>query len=115
MDAKRWFVVKDVINELMSTAHSTAVGHGFWDDEREVGTSIALIHSELSEALEAFRSDMYSPDEHVPCCSNTTIELADVVIRVFDLCEHLGLDLSTGILQKMAYNESRPYKHGKSF
>jgi NTP pyrophosphatase (non-canonical NTP hydrolase) len=47
--------------------------------------------------------------------ANFKEELADVAIRLGDLCGGLGIDLETEILNKMAINESRPYKHGKSF
>ena len=41
--------------------------------------------------------------------------LADAVIRIADLCGYLGIDLDTVISEKMAYNETRPFKHGKRF
>lgn len=43
------------------------------------------------------------------------VELADAVIRIADLCGHLGIDLDAVIAEKMAYNDGRPYKHGKRF
>lgn len=43
------------------------------------------------------------------------VELADAVIRIADLCGYLGIDLDTVISEKMAYNETRPFKHGKRF
>ncbi len=43
------------------------------------------------------------------------VELADAVIRIADLCGHLGIDLEAAIDLKMAYNETRPFKHGKRF
>ena len=43
------------------------------------------------------------------------VELADAVIRIADLCGHLGIDLDAVIRLKMTYNEGRPHKHGKQF
>ena len=43
------------------------------------------------------------------------VELADAVIRIADLCGHLGIDLEAAIALKMDYNETRPFKHGKRF
>lgn len=43
------------------------------------------------------------------------VELADAVIRIADLCGHLGIDLEAAIALKMEYNEGRPFKHGKKF
>ena len=99
------------INELVKEAHKTAVEHGWWEKEPDFGTLIALCHSELSEALEEYRrgldpKEFYSPAGGIP------FELADVVIRVFDMCGHYGIDLESAIRDKMEYNKKRPYKHG---
>jgi NTP pyrophosphatase (non-canonical NTP hydrolase) len=64
---------------------------------------LALIHSEVSEALEADRKGNYE---------NFVEELADVCIRVFDLCGAKDIDLETAISKKMQYNRTRSYKHG---
>lgn len=92
-----------VINNLCQEAYETALSKGWHDQERETGTLLALIHSEVSEALEADRKD----DRE-----NFAEELADVCIRVFDLCGSRGIDLEKAILEKMQYNKSRSYKHG---
>lgn len=103
------------INELVSRAHENAVRHGFWDKPPEFGTAIALIHSELSEALEEHREgkNAYYVENGKP--EGYAVELADAVIRIADLCGALGIDLEEVIAKKMGYNESRPYRHGKKY
>lgn len=117
-----------VINELVKAAHENAKAKGWWDEERTFGEQIALMHSELSEALEEYRAGN-KPNEiyvictcdgggKVPSCRNCKktegipIELADVIIRIFDTCGRYGIDLEEAINIKMAYNRTRPHKHG---
>lgn len=117
------------ISELVTRAHDNAVKHGFWNPAPAFGTSIALIHSELSEALEEVRAgkpELYFKEVNGFTVTDATerrgekpegvaVELADAVIRIADLCGHLGIDLDAVIAEKMAYNAGRPYKHGKRF
>ena len=117
------------ISEIVERAHENAVKHGFWDPAPEFGTAIALIHSELSEALEearAGRPDLYFKEVNGFAVTDmkerrgekpegVAVELADAVIRIADLCGHLGIDLEAAIALKMEYNETRPFKHGKKF
>jgi len=102
------------LDRMIRTVHSIALQKGFWDEDRNNAELIALMHSELSEALEALRHGN-PPSEHIPDFSALTEELADVVIRVFDMAEARSLDLSGAIVAKAKYNLSRPYKHGKRF
>lgn len=92
-----------MINNLCKEAYLTAKEKGWHDEPRETGTLLALIHSEVSEALEADRKGWKD---------NFTEELADVCIRVFDLCGSREIDLETAIIKKMEYNKGRTYKHG---
>lgn len=94
------------IKDLIDQVHANAVNKGFWDTEPNMGEKIALCHSELSEALEALR--MGDDD-------NFKEELADTVIRIFDLCGYLKIDLETEIIEKHKKNLQRPAKHGKKF
>ena len=66
---------------------------------------IALCHSELSEALEGDRKDQM--DDHLPNRKMAEVELADAVIRIFDLAGAMGYDLGGAIAEKLAYNAKR--------
>lgn len=95
------------LNDLCSDAFETAKQNGWHEEKREFGTLIALMHSELSEALEAYRKD--SEDVMWP---HITEELADVCIRIFNACGEYELDLATAIENKMEKNKARGYKYG---
>lgn len=103
------------ISKLVDKAHGAAIASGWHDTERSVGEDIALMHSELSEALEAYRE--YETVESVLRCDDekpegVIIELADVVIRIADFCGKHGLNLEEAIKEKMRFNKTRPYRHG---
>jgi len=108
--------------ELQQRAYATACAKGWHDSPRNLGEAIALIHSELSEMLECARNGVdlkhvyfEGPDGPKAKPEGFGIECADVLIRLLDLCGELGLDLEQLTLQKMAYNDTRPHRHGKVF
>ena len=126
--------VEKLIGQLTQAAHENAKAKGFYGVPFNVAEKLALIHSEISEVLEEFRdgaepaSIRYEcelgkaecPDKACRLCeqgipAGIPIELADVVIRVFDLAGYYGIDLGRAIVQKMLYNQHRPIRHGKKF
>jgi len=101
------------IKDLVVSAHANAVSKGFHDAELDIPQRLCLIHSEVSEALEDYRDGNMNTvldDKGKPC--GFPSEIADIVIRVADLCGRLGIDLESEIKTKMAYNATRSHKHG---
>ena len=124
------------LNDLARRAHENAIAKGFYDAPFNVAEKLALIHSEISEVLEAFRAgDGGEPaviryecelgkaecprkacrlcEQGIP--SGIPIEIADVLIRLLDLVGYLNVNLAEAVAIKMDYNEKRPRLHGKKF
>lgn len=129
-------IAKDVasaFNVMRDEVAEVETRHGFWDpklfqgdlDEevsitkREllrlmINEKIALIHSELSEALEVLRKDPEQLSQKIPFPA-TADELSDTMIRILGLAKRLNLPIGQAIVAKNNFNEGRPYKHGKMF
>ena len=127
------------IRELQERCGTAAASKGFHDDRPKPmrkgatlsgikeqkarlanwqGNKLMLIVSEVAEAQDELRKGhaadyTYYQDNGKP--EGVPSELADVVIRVLDFCYTEGIDLEAIIEEKLAYNATREYKHGKSF
>ena len=104
------------INLLVRDCHQNAINKDFWAASQNVGEKLMLHITELGEFFEKYRKDDLSPDEHCPEFPNQTIEIADAIIRLFDLAGWLQMhNLGDALQAKMMYNLTRPQLHGKKF
>jgi NTP pyrophosphatase (non-canonical NTP hydrolase) len=121
------------LNDLRDEAFDTAKRHGFTD--ASVGEDIALMHSELSEALEDHRAG-HAPNHFWYTCKGESVtrpshvgedglivmhklegipsEMADVIIRALHFCGKHKIDIERAVREKMWFNEQREFMHGKT-
>lgn len=107
-------IFRAAFEAIEAKVHDNARTKGWWEEDRNEAELIALEHAELSEALEALRHGN-GPSEHIPEFSGVEEELADVIIRIMDHASAKGHRVAEAIIAKMAFNSTRPYKHGKKF
>ncbi len=95
-------------------------------DRGSFGDRMALLHSEVSEAVEAYRRwgvadatkplhDVFSGEvdpAKVPKPEGVGSEFADIFIRLLTECEAYGIDLEAEYERKVAYNRTREQRHG---
>lgn len=129
----------EAVTLLRDLCHSAAFNAGWWGTNGLVDAyrnevrrdtrfgkalaaeKLALVHSEVSEALEGLRKG--KADEHLPEFSSEAVELADALIRIFDYAGARRLPLGDALVAKMAYNavridhkpEARAAVGGKAF
>jgi NTP pyrophosphatase (non-canonical NTP hydrolase) len=131
-------VTTENLTEFSKDIHQGNVKRGFYDDPKEIGTVLMLIVTELAEAMESYRGGNRLGSERLSSMewdsaldqefSREDInqfkavvkdtfedEIADTIIRLFDLCGFLNIDIHKHIILKLKYNSTRPYKHGKAF
>lgn len=103
------------ISEIQKQIHKTAKEKGWWTENPNTGEKFMLMVSELSEAMEEYRNHkpmgIYFNTQSIKP-EGVGVELADCIIRILDFCEFNEIDMETIIRTKMAYNETRSYRHG---
>ena len=116
-------VVKKAGQSLQLICHTASRDVGWWHDKdgndlREevrnrtrfglalIAEKLCLSHSEISESMEGVRKNLQ--DDKLPHRKMVEVELADAVIRIFDLAGAMNLDIGSAIAEKMQYNATRP-------
>jgi NTP pyrophosphatase (non-canonical NTP hydrolase) len=118
------------LTELAIDVAKANMDKGFWnkrqnlkeclfnrDAQLELIEALALIMTEAAEAIESVRKNLNwseDMDQHLPHRTNLETELADIMIRCLDLAGGLNIDIGQVVWEKLEYNSTRPYLHGKT-
>jgi len=119
------------LTDFSRKIHQNNVEKGFYDERKETGTQLMLVTSELAEALEADRHNIFADKTRFEDDINSGVdfktafknsikdsyedEIADAVIRLLDHCGYKGIDIDFHIKQKLRYNKTREHRHGKVY
>lgn len=116
------------LNNLKDECYAAAANGGWWHDletgeskDRNKGEMLCLMHSEISEAMEAERKNLM--DDKLPHRPGAEVELADAIIRIMDYCGGFGYDVGGAVEEKLEFNrnrsdhkpENRAKEQGKKF
>ena len=105
--------ILSTMEQLQFMIHQWNRVQGFWASQPNFGEKIALVHSELSEALEGNRTAAES--DKIPGFRSEEEELADALIRILDMAGGFNLALGSAFVSKLRVNLRRPHKHGKAY
>lgn len=121
-------LVYNAVRLLQDVCHQAALEAGWWPigwngiaNPLHFSNKLCLMHSEISEAMEADRKSLM--DDKLPHRPGREVEIADLLIRAFDLGGGYGMDLAGALVEKMAYNRARldhkagarAAEHGKKY
>lgn len=103
------------LEQLQQQVFEANALQGFWDGAQDnVASKVALMHTELSELLEADRKGI-EVSEHIPEFTGIEEEAADLLIRLMDFSGRFNLRLGQAVTAKLLFNLNRPHKHGKGY